>query len=161
VLENGVKLGNKPHKPIQLLDYLPAHASGTESSRKLETTFSYLFLGNPSCFLDQHPPYQTVRHFGMRETPLVSRADILCCVDVSQQSWEGGQKPGSRLLKVCLKSLLNSLICCLKWKCSKRQAGRQEARLVTSRIFCCLFGRSVLPGKCHLRTRISCYISHP
>ena len=66
VLENGVKLGNKPHKPIQLLDYLPANASGLESSGKRETTFSYLFLGNLSCFLDQYPTYQTIRCFGMR-----------------------------------------------------------------------------------------------
>lgn len=44
--------GNKPHKPILLLACLPANSSGSESSRKPETTLSYLFQRNFSHFLE-------------------------------------------------------------------------------------------------------------
>lgn len=49
-------------------------------------------------------------------------------MDVSQQSWEQGQKLGSHLLKAYLKSLRNSEMRCLKRKCSRRE-GEEEGKV--------------------------------
>ena len=85
MLENGVKLGNKSYEPIQLLDYLLANAS-----RELKEAGDHIQLPLPGkpLLLPRPAPYLPNHKVFWHEIPLVSPADMSCCVDVSQQSWE-------------------------------------------------------------------------